>query len=41
MIPYIVFLVFVSGVAAFGAAHPDQVRHMPNDLACSLQNPAL
>ncbi|KAL1951197.1 hypothetical protein VTO73DRAFT_346 [Trametes versicolor] len=40
VIPYIVFLVFVSGVAAFGAAHPDQVRHMPNDLACTLQNPA-
>ncbi|KAI0375510.1 hypothetical protein BV20DRAFT_933489 [Pilatotrama ljubarskyi] len=38
VIPYITFIALVSAVAAFGVAHPDQVRHMPNDLACTLHN---
>ncbi|KAI0639919.1 hypothetical protein C8Q77DRAFT_1152846 [Trametes polyzona] len=40
IIPYITFLAFCIGVAAFGAAHPEQVRHAPNDLACTLHNPS-
>ena len=30
-----------SGVAAYGATHPEQVKHMPNELACTLQNHTL
>ncbi|KAH9897902.1 hypothetical protein C8Q73DRAFT_682964 [Cubamyces lactineus] len=36
--PYITFILMSSGVAAYGATHPGQVRHMPDDLACTLQN---
>ncbi|KAI0361071.1 hypothetical protein OH77DRAFT_1585244 [Trametes cingulata] len=37
-LPYVTFVVHVSVVAAFGAVHPEQIRHMPNDLACTLHN---
>ncbi|KAI9057010.1 hypothetical protein FKP32DRAFT_1598492 [Trametes sanguinea] len=40
-LPYVTFLPFSLGVATFGAAHPEQVRHMPNDLACTLYNHTL
>ncbi|KAI0756496.1 hypothetical protein C8Q80DRAFT_1128917 [Daedaleopsis nitida] len=40
MAPYMVFLVFSYGASALGVAHPDQVQHMPNELACSLRNTA-
>ncbi|KAI0830823.1 hypothetical protein BC628DRAFT_1355757 [Trametes gibbosa] len=40
-VPYTAFLTLVSGIAAFGVAHPEQVGHMPNDLACTLNNPPL
>ncbi|TFK95003.1 hypothetical protein K466DRAFT_475109 [Polyporus arcularius HHB13444] len=39
--PYIVFLVFSISALALGITHPDEVRHMPDDLACSLRNTPL
>ncbi|KAI0673645.1 hypothetical protein C8Q78DRAFT_1076627 [Trametes maxima] len=38
IVPYITFVAFVIGVGAFGAAHPTQVRHMGDDLVCTLQS---
>ncbi|KAJ3003437.1 hypothetical protein NUW54_g5297 [Trametes sanguinea] len=40
-LPYVTFLPFSLGVATFGAARPEHVRHMPNDLACTLHNHTL
>ncbi|KAI0718930.1 hypothetical protein C8T65DRAFT_693521 [Cerioporus squamosus] len=36
--PYIVFLVFSISALALGIPKPEEVRHMPDDLACSLRN---
>ncbi|KAI0334439.1 hypothetical protein GY45DRAFT_1431640 [Cubamyces sp. BRFM 1775] len=36
--PYITFVLMSSGVAAYGATHPEEVKHLPNDLTCTLQN---
>ncbi|KAI0800765.1 hypothetical protein C8Q74DRAFT_1364448 [Fomes fomentarius] len=36
--PYIAFLVFSLSASVLGQQHHNEVRHMPNELACSLQN---
>ncbi|KAI0652375.1 hypothetical protein C8Q79DRAFT_1005583 [Trametes meyenii] len=38
IVPYITFAALATGVGAFGAGHPTQVRHMGDDLACTLQS---
>ncbi|KAH9858310.1 hypothetical protein C2E23DRAFT_803477 [Lenzites betulinus] len=40
-VPYAAFGVLATTVAAFAATHPEEVSHMPNDLACTLSNPSL
>ncbi|CDO73115.1 hypothetical protein BN946_scf185007.g169 [Trametes cinnabarina] len=40
-LPYLTFLPFSLGVGAYGVSHPGDVRHMPNDLTCTLQNRTL
>ncbi|OBZ79175.1 hypothetical protein A0H81_01284 [Grifola frondosa] len=38
--PYIIFIIFAICTAALGGTHLDRVKHLPSELACSLQYPA-